>query len=325
MRPLAFCGLFLFLVCSGACRGDSQAGDGPLDGGAVPIDDYLSDASIGEAPAHGTFLLSLVAPLARTPGFTSVLGKAYDGPYPQGVVWEDDTGTGLCRLHVPRVPFCDPPCDASTEICVEDNLCQAYPTAVSVGTVQVDGMATPFAMEPVNNTYQLTGVTLPYPPFTEGDELTFAASGSASVAAFSMTAKGIAPLSVLNDEILVDGSPVTLSWVPPDNPALSTVSVMFDISYHGGTKGMVTCECPDTGSVVVPGEMLVELIGLGTSGFPKVEITRQSFGVTAPPIPVMLTVQSKITKFLSIPDVISCMGDSDCPEGMTCGNDFKCL
>ncbi len=317
-KILSSVGILILLVCICACDGNSSDGVDPLDAGD------LSGASTGDDPAYGTFLLSLVAPLVETPGFTSVLGKAYDGPYPQGVIWEDQTGAGLCRLYVPRVPFCNPPCTAGTEVCVEDNLCDTYPTPIGVGTVQVDGMTSAFSMDPVNATYQITGVTLPYPPFTEGDELTFTASGNSSVAAFTMTAKGIAPLTVLNEEIPVDSSPLTLSWVPPDNPALSTVSVMFDVSYHGGTKGKVECECPDTGSVVVPGELLDQLIELGTSGFPKVEITRKLFGVTDPPIPVTLTVQAKLTKFLSIPNVISCMGDSDCPEGMTCGNDFKC-
>jgi hypothetical protein len=309
-------GMFLFLMGISACEGDPS--DGEPDGGDP------ADGSTGDETAHGTFLLSLVAPLATNPGFTAVLGKVYDGPFPYGVIWEDHTGSGLCRLYVPRIPFCDPPCMMSEEVCVEDDSCARYPTPIGVGTVQVEGMVASFSMDPLNSVYQITGVTLPYPPFSEGDDITFAASGDSSVAAFTMTAKGISPLTVLNETILVDGSPLTLQWVPPNNPALSTISVMFDVSYHGGTKGKVEFEAPDTGSVVVPGELLDQLINLGTSGFPKVEITRRATGITTPPVPVTLIVQSRVTRFLSIPGVISCMGDSDCPEGMTCGNDFKC-
>ncbi|MCO4763281.1 MAG: CotH kinase family protein [Myxococcales bacterium] len=155
-------------------------------------------------------------------------------------------------------------------------------------------------------------------------KFTFTAAGSPSAAAFTMRAKGIAPLVVLSKDILVDGKATTLTWEPAKTPSASTISVVFDISYHGGTKGKVVCTTPDSGSLTVPGALLTALIDLGTSGFPKVELTRISAGTTTPAFPVKLIVQARVTQFLSIPGVISCMGQSDCPTDKTCGHDFKC-
>ncbi len=314
LRALLRAGFFALLLCHGACA--STPSD---DGGGA------GQTPIGDQKAHGTFQLSVVAPSAETSGFTSMLGRPYEGPYPQAIIWEEQTKAGVCRLLAPRVPFCDPPCAAGAQVCVEDDVCQPYPKLLAVGNVEVAGMAKPFAMKPVLGTYQIVGVKLPYPAFAEGDALTFTASGDVSAAAFTMHGKGIAPLVVSKGEHVLDGSPVKLGWEAAKDPSLTTISAVFDVSYHGGTKGKVQCEAPDTGSLTVPGDMLKALIELGTSGFPKVEITRVAKGTTDPPFPVQLVVQAKITKFLSIPGVISCMGPSDCPEKMTCGHDFKCI
>jgi len=310
-RALFVAGIGAVLLCQGACADSATAGD--------------AAAAVGDRTAHGTFLLSLVAPKGTTPGFTAMLGKAYEGPYPSAVVWEDKTGAGVCRLWIPRIPVCDPACKTGPEVCAEDDVCTPYPEPMSVGTIDAAGLAKPFSMTPVMATYQIVGVQLPYPAFSRGDDLTFAASGDASAAPFTMRGEGIDPLVVSSGDILVDGSPAKLTWEAPEAPAQSEVRVVFDVSYHGGTKGKVQCDCPDTGSVVVPGGLLTALVDLGTSGFPKVEITRVAVGTTEPDFPVTLIVQAKVTRLLSIPGVVSCMGHSDCPAGRTCGLDFKCV
>ena len=108
--------------------------------------------------------VALVAPQGTTPGFTSVLGKMYDGPIPSAIIWEETASSGDCRLLTPRIPFCESSC-GNGAVCVEDGQCQSYPSAISVVTVHVDGLQTSFAMDPIANNYQIPGgVALAWPP-----------------------------------------------------------------------------------------------------------------------------------------------------------------
>ena len=307
--------LVFALLLTVACGKDSPSGDGG------------SSAAIVEP--FGTFQVSLVAPRDTTPGFTGVLGRLQDGPTPSAIIWEEAAASGDCRLLTPRVPFCEEPCGGGA-LCVEDGQCQAFPTAITVGTVHVDGLhtaagATTFSMEPIASNYQPpSGTQLAFPAFAVGDDITFTASGSSSVAAFSVTAKGISPLTVANEAIELAGAPVLLEWTPSEQEEVTTISVAFDISYHGGTKGKVVCNCPDTGSLEVSASLLDQLKALGISGFPKIEIARRAIGSTQPPPRVDLVIESTVTRILDIPGVISCNGDGDCPRDQTCRPDFRC-
>ncbi len=270
-----------------------------------------------------------MAPEGTKPGFTAVLGRIQDGPTPGAIIWEEAASSGDCRLLTPRVPFCEQPCDGGA-LCVEDGRCQSFPAAITVGTVQVDGLLTvagetAFSMEPIANNYQPPGGTrLAFPAFSAGDDITFAANGTKSVSTFAVTAKGISPLEIANESIELGGEPVLLEWTPSAQMDVTTISVAFDISYHGGTKGRVVCECPDTGSLDVSASLLEQLKALGISGFPKIEIARGTIGSTDPPAKVDLVVESMVTKILEIPGVISCNGDADCPGGQSCRPDFRC-
>jgi hypothetical protein len=292
------------------------------------------DSSNDNQPAEyrtvfGSILVSLIQPQGNSAGYTSVLGKAFDGPSPDGVIWEEAVRSGNCRLLTPRVPFCNNPCDANT-ICVEDDKCQAYPSAIDMGTVTVTGLLTrtgdsSFSMDPVNFNYQPTGgVIITYPPFSEGDEVNVIATGASGVPAFTISARGIAPLKLLNDSIVLEeGKPVQLKWTPPAQTGNTTIHVMVDVSHHGGTKGKIECECEDSGSLEISDRLIDGLLALGVSGFPKLEITRKAEGSTDPAT-VDLVLESKVTKELHIPGLISCNCDEDCPDGQTCQPDLKC-
>ena len=316
----AWGGIAALLLLSYSCGGETPSVDAPSDQG-IP-------GSATQQP-FGTFQVALVAPRGETPGFTSVLGKVYDGPTPPAIIWEEAASGGGCRLLTPRVPFCEEPCGSGT-ICVEDGRCQPYPSPITVGTVQANGLRTDagantFSMDPIANNYQPTGgIRLPHPAFFEGDDITFSASGTASVAPFTMTAKAIGPLEVADKTLTLDGGPMTLEWTPAQQPELAPISAAFDISYHGGTKGKIECESPDTGSLQVSASLLDQLKALGVSGFPKVEITRKAIGTTDPSVETELVIQSMITKILEIPGVISCNEDADCPEEQACQPDFRC-
>ncbi len=315
--------LMWIVGCSGAPKDlpdEDGASDATTDG---PVD-------VVDFDGVGTFQLELAPPRGDDPGEAAILGAVLDGPTPGTVVWERASTEGDCALLTPRVPFCDPGCDSS-EACVEDDVCQAYPTSIEVGTVVVEGVETTagetsFSMEPVAGYYQpAADIDLAWPPFTEGDTVTFTASGNATSPPFTMTAHGIAPLAVTSETItFADGESVEVEWAPGAEPDRTRMHVSVNISYHAGTKGMISCETPDSGVLELSGAMLDELKALGISGWPIIVFSRSAPSETDPTVAVDLLIESSVTRNVEIPGLISCNTDADCPEGQTCQFDFQC-
>jgi hypothetical protein len=296
-----------------SCLGDPDGGKKPPGGG----------------PSYGAFLISLVEPTATARGFTSLLGAITTFPTPASLIWEEGAQSGSCRIYKPRIPFCETPC-GSEAICVEDNKCQDFPKSLSAGKVTVKGVKTKagaqtFSMDPAKNNYQPDiRDSLAFPPFAEGDEVSITAAGDSSVAAFTVSVKGIAPLEALKDSFaLADGKPIVLEWTPAKDPQASRVSVLVDLSHHGGTKGKIECEGPDNGKLEIPAVLVDGLKKLGVSGFPKIEISRKAIATNAE-VKVDLVLESLITLPLSVPGVVSCTEDTDCPDGQTCQRDSQC-
>lgn len=308
---LRFWILPLFLL-AGSCTSD------PGDGGDPPA---------GTKPSYGGFRVSLEPPANGSPAYTSVVGQLTDGPTPTAPKSEGPL-VGACRLLKPKNPFCEP-C-GSKALCVDDNKCEPYANPQEAGKVRVTGLKTTagaasFAMDPIQMNYQpAAGLTVGFPPFAEGDVVTFAAAGNDSIAGFTLSAPGISPLNVLNDTlVLADGKPLNLSWTPPAKPGSSKVSVTVDISHHGGTKGEIECETPDTGNLEIPAALVDQLKALGIAGFPIIEISRLSVGEKAG-VHANLVLESRIVKSLTIPGLVSCDSDEECPDGQTCQVDKRC-
>jgi hypothetical protein len=316
----------LLLACSGSSE-PAQHDGGTQDDGATQ-----QDGSVDPTALVGTFTIELVAPdpSTSTPGYTSVLGKVYDAPVPEQIVWEESNTEGSCALLKPRVPFCATACGGSA-VCVEDDTCQAYPTAQGVGTVTVSGLeteagATQFTMDAIANNYQPVGVTLKYPAFAEGDALGLAAAGNSFAAAFTLEATGIASLELLNATVTLDGtSAVTLAWTAAAQPSASKIHVLLDISHHGGSKGKIECDLADTGSYTLSASFLSKLLALGVAGFPTIIITRRATDSAAIAAGrVDLIVASKVEQEVVIPGVQSCNDDDDCTTPETCQDDLTC-
>lgn len=292
-----------------------------------------ADTSTGDPKILvGTFLVSLVAPDTATgsAGYTSVVGKVSSGPTPSQVIYTESSSSGACKLMKPRVPFCNQACTGGA-VCVEDDTCQSYPTAKSVGTVKATGIkttagATEFSMSPVANNYQPTGgVSCPFPAFAEGDAIKLESSGG-DYAPFTLSSKGISPLSLNSTGLkLQSGQALSLSWTPP-GVAGSTISVKLDISHHGGTKGMIQCDADDTGSLTIAASLITELLNLGTAGFPTIIVTRTAPVGSAVIAPgrVDLTISSTVEQAVEVPGVVSCKDTSECPAGQTCQSDLTC-
>ncbi len=352
-RTLLSVGLFGLLALLMYCndeKGPTSAGPKDSDRDTVEIEDPDQDTTENKDPdqdtvenedpldpqdpkdstqIYGGFVLSLVAPDGITATYAQLQGNLKDGPAIYPIVWDEAEAIGNCRLMKPRIPFCENDC--GTALCVEDDSCQYEPSPVYAGKIEVSGLKTTgssgtFIMDTIRSNYQLpSGVSLSFPPFEEGDMVNLTIKGNSTIPSFTMSAMGIKPLVVYNDTIsIIDGEPIVLKWEPPSNPGNSTISIKIDISHHGGTKGIIECECPDNGSVEIPAVLLGKLKALGMAGFPKIEITRRATG-TSSTTNAKIMLESTVTKLVHIPGLISCWGDSEdeCPDGQVC-EDFRC-
>lgn len=305
---------------------DGGSDSGQRDGGAEP-------SKPGPDIAVGGFTVRLVAPNPETstPGFTSFAGKVYDGPQVEPIVWEPKLERDGCTLLTPRVPFCEAPCGSA--VCVDDDTCRPYPMVVGVGAVTVRGLrdaggqAQPITANEINGSYQLPGGTnLRYPAFDEGDTIRVEAAG-ASVDAFALEAKAIAPLELTAEGALPleAGKAFEVRWTPKGPLADSRIYLHLDISHHGGTKGKIECEVDDAGELSIPAELVDELLQLGVAGFPSVLVTRKAAASVRTSLGnVELAIVSSVERPVEIPGLISCSDGSECPDGTSCQSDLTC-
>jgi hypothetical protein len=300
----------LCLACSES--GGDPASDAP-GAGASALDP--------SAPTVGSFVVNLVAPTSTTDGFTSVLGRVYDGPQPPPLGWEVAATAQGCELRIPVAPFCDPGCD-TTAVCTPADGCVPYPVAQDLGTVTMTGLAADaIEMKPIAATYQLPpAIELPHPPTAEGAAIGLQTSGG-NYQPFTLAGAGIAPLELLGSEPipLVETEALTLQWGPPSDPAASRIAVKVDISHHGGLKGLIECDVEDDGELEIEASLLEQLIALGTAGFPTINVTRAATGgARIEPGNVLLSVSSRVERALEIEGIVSCNDDDECAAGQTC-------
>ncbi len=287
-------------------------------------------SSSGARPLLGTFKVE-VTPDENGPtnGTTSVLGKVNDGPAPLQVAWETVATEGDCRLEKPRVPFCSPSCGGG--VCVEDDVCQNYPTAMSVGAatlsgVKLSGGETSLVLKEVAKAYQPpAGTTFAYPPFAEGDAVHLSAAGG-GLPGFEVETTGVAPLWLEGEEFALEpDKALEITWNGASDPKASSVHVKLDISHHGGSKGMIECDLDDTGSLSISAALVTELLGLGVAGFPTIIVSRAaSARATVGSGEVALVVASTTERAVSVPGVESCTDTAQCPSGETCQADLTC-
>lgn len=341
MLKLVFgiCALCLALFALAACSGGSgDGGEGPSDTTDGDQDSAETDTETGDSDALiGTFVVSLTAPVEATDSTTETAGKANltgvvnDGPSPVATIFEVFQTSGACTLLKPRIPFCETACENGA-VCVEDNTCLAYPTALSLGTLSVTGLtlatgASSFTLTPINGNYQTAGATkLAYPPFAEGDAVSLSLPGNDTFAALTLSGKGIGQLALTGSAYdLKKDTDFVLAWTKAGSAANSKIHVKLDISHHGGTKGKIECDTDDNGALTIDKSLVTTLLNLGVAGFPSVIVTRQSIGETSTRLGrVQLDISATVEHQVTVEGLTSCNADEDCPDGQTCQDNLTC-
>jgi hypothetical protein len=292
----------------------SPAGGG--GSGSAQIGGSTTAGSGAVANLHGSVVVSLVAPSDENEGYSAVLGRFFDGPTPSPIPLELDTEQGDCQLFVPSHPFCSTPCGA--DACTADDVCTPYPAPQGVGTVTIEGLGTTLTVKPSTSMLIYQPPSLPYPPCKEGEPVKASGSG------FSLEAKCIAPLEVTSPEPIPvkTGKTVSVTWTPA-SVAGARIRIGLDLAHHGGKKGEIDCEVPDTGSFEIPEPLVTKLISLGLAGFPTISVSRVSVGTDAAQPKTELIVSQSV--LLAIDSgVTSCQEDSQCAENQTCRDDKTC-
>ena len=296
---------------------------GCAEGTAEPKD---SRARSNPSELVGEFNVRLTAQNTATGAAarSSVFGVVKDGPDPEPIAWHATDQGGDCTLFEPEAPFCETSCGGRA-ICTGDDECTPYPTARSVGTVELRGLGSgQLRLTPIAGNYMPDKGTLPYPPCSEGERVTLRAEGD-DYSAFSLEAQCIAPLSFDAAIELAPGRDLQLAWGAPGDPELARVSVKLDISHHGGAKGTVECEASDTGELTIPSALLDRLVELGVAGFPTLALTRRASSVAdAEPRGIRLHVLETVELPVRVPGVVSCTADPQCPNGQTCASNLTC-
>lgn len=265
----------------------------------------------GSSAVHGSVVVSLNAPLGDGAGYSTLIGRFFAGETPDPLPLRLDTREGDCELWVPNLPFCSEAC--TPDVCTANDVCTPYPEPVEVGTIAVSGLGELLSLAPATSMIVYQSPSLAYPPCEEGAKV------SASSNRFALEAPCIAPLELTGPEPLPvkSGEAVHVTWVAATASGASRIRIGLDVSHHGGKKGQIDCDVPDTGSLDIPEALVTKLIGLGLAGYPTINVNRVSVGVDATNENVSLLLSSSVTRAVDT-GVTSCLDDTECEGEEKC-------
>jgi hypothetical protein len=161
--------------------------------------------------------------------------------------------------------------------------------------------------------------TLPNPPCDEGADV------RATTDSLTLESTCIAQLELTLDATpeVRAGEGLTMSWAAAGIPDISRVHLVLDVAHHGGKKGEIVCDVPDTGSFEIPESLVTELVSLGLAGFPTIVVTRLAGALGTVESDVAFTIASPIERLVNT-GVTSCTDDTECPMGTTCRVELTC-
>lgn len=261
-----------------------------------------------------------------TAAVASVLGIFNDAVKPVKIQLVQTDEVGDCRLLEPEVPSCEQNCTAMDAVCTADDVCTPNPKPQNLGSIRLTAGSASAEVAFVAKNYQLkAGEKLPYPPCAEGEPVEIEVEGGA-FEPFEIATRCIAPLEVEGPFAIEPGKPLALTWAAPGDDTVAIMQIRLDISHHGGSKGEIHCDVPDSGAFDIPAQLIDKLLDLGVAGFPTVELTRAAIGKpSGEPSKVTLSMTMFAGREVTIPGLTSCASnDAQCPDGQTCQNDFTC-
>ncbi|MEC9072149.1 MAG: hypothetical protein VX938_07210, partial [Myxococcota bacterium] len=298
--------------------------------GAGPPEDDAGLASDVLAPA-GPLAYSPCSISERVGGFEITLAEDYTGVNGQvangvvpGNVPEVVADAGDCALLQASALFCDPPC-VPGETCGADGACIPYPENQTVGPVTVEGLKSPLVMEAKWGNYYTNPGTMEHPGYETGAELTLSAEGG-DLQPFAARGLGVSPLQVTGGTVSVeDQEDVLVTWIPGEDQEAVRVHLELNINNHGTTSAWIACDVDDTGSALIPADLVSGLYAIGVSGFPSLEAERRSVESAQLSVGcVEFEVVSPASVPVEVGGVVSCTSDVQCPPGQSCGVDLQC-
>jgi hypothetical protein len=277
-------------------------------------------SSSGSDPAvQGTLFGSALVELHPDEQYALFTAQFYDAtPAPADHTIKPAMNQNGCQLMVPVT--CDPGC-AGTEYCTVDKKCVPRPAPIGAGTLHVEGLGgMVLDLDPTPPMNNYSGPTLqPFPPCIEGSEI------MVSSEKFNANIKCITALMLTSAVPIpvTKSQPMHISWAAPGMAGISRVQIELEISHHGGFKGQIDCDVPDTGSFDIPAPLVTALVDLGLAGFPSVKVWRSSQKAATGEPGAKLTMPSLVEVAVDT-GVISCgLEGATCPNGMTCDDNFK--
>jgi hypothetical protein len=299
------------LACSSedepSAANGGQAGSGGSSGAAsAGGGNAATDASLG------SFSVTLNAAIETTPAYTAVLGKVYSGEYPNEVIETPIASGNGCTAYKYSLQACIETECSSSQRCAGPELCRDLPRLVSVGAVSVAGFESgALTLTAINNNYQYPG-EIAYPGLADGAPITLTAAGD-HYPAFALMSTGVAPMVLRADSYsLAGGGSLLVEWEAGQNSA-ARVSIVLNLTRHGGSAGYLECDVADSGSLTIPANVLEALINLGVAGFPQLVATRYTRGVAAVATgQIALNVASVAMPELNVEGICSCFDSGDC-------------
>jgi hypothetical protein len=305
---------------SGADAGAGGSGGGDAGGGGLTAyKTCTADKRVGE------FVVKIANDLE--PPFSDIGGQINDAVNPYTIL-EEKAKVGECVVYQPpTASVCNPQCDLATQICSAGK-CVKQPVPKDVGKITLTGLVQPVELENISNRYVNPSSTpLMHPVFKEGANITLAIAGAGGYGPLQLKGEGVAAVEMSKDAIPAEsGKPVMLSWkAPGKTSSVTRMHIKFSVNIHGAVDTWFECDVPDTGSYTVGAALMTELFKHGISGFPAVELTRQSSDTGMVPSGCMdFRVEAPISRPLAVPGLISCHDQTECPTGKTCGDDLAC-
>jgi hypothetical protein len=300
-----------------ADRSLASAGKGSNTGGtpAASAGTANGNGAAGSAPAEGepqgSVVVSLNPPVDDAPGYSTLIGRFFAGSTPDPFPLELDSKADGCELLVPRLPFCSEAC--SPDVCTANDVCTPYPAPVSVGPITVSGLGDELSLMPSSSMVVYQSPSLAYPPCDAGSKV------KAASASFTLEAECLAPLELTGPDPLPvkKGEVVHVAWVAAPAGSKSRIRIGLDVSHHGGKKGQIDCDVPDSGSFDIPEPLVTKLLGLGLAGYPTINVNRVSVGLDAAHPDISLLLSAAITRAVDT-GVRSCQDDAECEDDETC-------